>query len=91
MAAHQGNNNRVQEILQGISDEKLRAIIEHEYRRSADLVYYTLQSLFTGDQRPYEETALLCASERGYVNIIENCLHLESILMLNATTTSSPH
>lgn len=75
LATIKGNNERVQEILQGISDEKLDEIIKNEFDGNSYTISYLLSKLLTGgDPYPYEETALLCASQYGYVKIIKQLL-----------------
>ena len=74
LAASKGNDNLVQEILQGISDEKLTEVIKNQYGGQVELLYYVLNNDIEGDPRPYEETAILCASQHGHVNMIEQLL-----------------
>ena len=74
IAAYQRNNNRVQEILQGISDEEVKAIIEHEYNGDVGSVDHALARVFAGDTRPYEGMALMCACQQGNVDLIKQLL-----------------
>jgi hypothetical protein len=78
IAVMQEDTNLVQEILQGISDEKidekLNEIIKNFFDGRIDALCYFFNIAVPGAQRPYEGTALLCASRGGAVDIIEKLL-----------------
>jgi hypothetical protein len=74
LAVLKGNNDRVQEILQGISDEKINKIMENEFKDNVHLLHYLLSRKLSGDPYPYDEAALMCASQYGYVDIIKQLL-----------------
>ena len=73
-AVLEGDNDLVQNILQGISDEKITEIIKNKFHGSIFELYSVLRDHFEVDLRPYESTALMCASQRGNVDMIEKLL-----------------
>jgi ankyrin repeat protein len=74
LAALDGNNSRVQEILKGLSAEQLDKIIEKEFNGNYSLPAYILSFTMIGDPRPYKESALLTASLHGKKDIVEQLL-----------------
>jgi ankyrin repeat protein len=75
LAACEGAKECVQEILQAISDERLGEIIQNKYGyQSKNLPFIVLLRSYIENTLPYEETALICASEKGYVDIIKQLL-----------------
>ena len=74
MEAHRGINDNVQEILRGIPYERIMAIIKKDYLGSTALLFSELSSVFVGEPRLYEESALICAAIRDNVHIIKQLL-----------------
>jgi hypothetical protein len=73
-AVLEGDINLVHEILQGISDEKLTEIIKNKFHGNIFELYSVVLDHFEVDLRPYESTALMCASQRGNVDMMEKLL-----------------
>jgi ankyrin repeat protein len=76
LAAAHGRQNLVQAILQGLSEEKLNKIIERAFNGDkfsplSKLIFFVGRGQ---DPRPYENAALLYASQRGHNGIINQLL-----------------
>ncbi|MFA5305830.1 MAG: ankyrin repeat domain-containing protein [Candidatus Babeliales bacterium] len=79
--ALRGDSDLVQEILLGVSDEKQKEVLKETFNNSIALLSFWVRQSINGNPRPYKETALMCATYNGHIEVvrllIQNYVNLE--------------